>query len=305
MNTKIKPGNEAPIAAEKAKEELKKTKNPVDIIDPPLKLPKIRKPSSLQQDKQTNEKSANIQTKSDAQPINNLVKKTTQLDLTQRQNEQPNKAAAEHPMEPEKKTQQPIQKRQEDRVSTVSSLSYKFSLPPPPKGNAIFFSDLNVRELTPGIHSVTVSNGNPEKKIFCVVENFEELPKYVRSITKAVKKCASKESPPGFDPKCEEMILAKFEGDFYRACVTDKNEKGYVVLFVDFGNTDTVQASDIKPFDKSLMMDIVTNDVELQNIPAPLTKKAKAMLMNENGLQINVKKERSATGVYIADIVGL
>jgi hypothetical protein len=277
----------AEIYNEKIIANEKKEKKDIAIKDPPLKIPKIPRPAVLMN--QLNEK-----------PKSELVKKTTEFDLTRLQTEQL-KQFVERPME-----KLSIKKCYDDTILTpISSAFFNFSPPQSPQKEPIFFADLNTRDLAPGFHSVTILYEVPGTRIFCVAENFEDSPKFMMSILKAIHKCSMKKSPPGFDPVCEEMVLAKFQDVYYRACVIDKKDKNYTVVFVDYGNVETVKVSDIKPFDKSLMMDITVNEVQFQNLPVPLSKKAKAILEQPNGIEINVRKERSEHGGLIAEIVGL
>lgn len=280
-----------PQANDKAKDK-KENEEPIETADPPMKLPTIaRKQSSPPpQKRQKPEKPKDVER---ATQIVNITHSAQPV---------------ERPKSP--KPQQPTDLNvMHLKHANEGILSAKMKFPKTkielPKETRIMFSDMIVRELTPGKHTVVIVNSNLETKCFTVMELFDGLQKNLLSIETAIQQSLSKEAPTSYEPKSEEMILAKFEEVFYRAVVLEKDKKGYLVLFVDYGNMETIQATDIKPIDKSLTMEIMANEVELENLPVPLTKKAQMILSDENGLEINVKKDRSATGGYIADIIGL
>lgn len=201
--------------------------------------------------------------------------------------------------------QTPIKQLDDSISTTSSSKAHNISLPNPPVNRPIIYSDLHLRELKPGRHPIVISHANPGKKMFSVMESSDELGNFLKSIARAIRKCEKNDFPSGYEPKCEEMVLAQFQGTYYRACVIDKIGQDYIVLFVDFGNQDCVKINQMKPFNKSLMMDLIVNDVYFRNLPVPLTKQAKTILRTENGVQIDVKKQRTAEGCYIADLIGL
>lgn len=59
-------------------------------------------------------------------------------------------------------------------------------------------------------------------------------------------------SPPGYAPKGQELISAKFsDGQWYRAKVrrTSPAKREAEVTFIDYGNRSTVPFSDTRPLD--------------------------------------------------------
>lgn len=101
------------------------------------------------------------------------------------------------------------------------------------------------------------------------------------------------------------MILAKFEGNYYRAISTAKKGASFIVFFIDYGNIAEVAPTDIVPFSPKLQMEIILHEVVIENLSVPLSKKAKEILANPEGFEIEVKEGRTEMGSYIANLIGL
>ena len=58
-----------------------------------------------------------------------------------------------------------------------------------------------------------------------------------------------------FNFRTEELVLAKFEGDFYRAVVlgSEIDTKTYTVLYLDYGNITEVKEVDMIKFPEFLL----------------------------------------------------
>lgn len=176
--------------------------------------------------------------------------------------------------------------------------------PEVPKPTPVMYSDLPYRDFKDGEHTVSVVGGEAELKTFYVMEYFEGVQKFMEDVEKAIKVAVAKDTSNGYQPKNEEMVMAKFEDVYYRAVVMDNDGKSFKVLFIDYGNAETVKAADIKPFDDSLKMEVVIQEVYFENLPVPLTKKAASLISSENGIKIKVDGF-AETGSYKATLIGL
>lgn len=105
-----------------------------------------------------------------------------------------------------------------------------------------------------------------------------------------------------YKPKKEEMVLALFEGTYYRAVCKEKSNEGYLVDYIDYGNSATVKEQDIRVFDRSLMLEIVVYTVLLENFPDSIDEKTAAIL-EEDGIPLEAA--RKLKDGYVARIIGL
>jgi hypothetical protein len=149
-------------------------------------------------------------------------------------------------------------------------------------------------------------NGDPESKIFYVLEIYEGVQEYCNWINEIIEDAIKSDLTTSYVPELEEMVLAKFEGVFYRAMLTGKSGDKFLVFFVDYGNISEVAATDMKPLSPKLNMEIIIHEVYIANLPNPLNNKAKEILGKEDGFEIESTNERSAEGdSYVVNIVGL
>lgn len=198
-------------------------------------------------------------------------------------------------------------RRNHQEMNAPPRLKMPLQRPPTPKIPKTFYSDLTVRDLTPGKHTVNAMNGEPAKKIFYVLEAFEEITDYCTFIESAVAEVVAENKITSYEPEVEEMVLAKFEGNYYRAISTSASKVGdkFLVFFIDYGNLAEVLSSEIIPFSPKLQMEIILHEVFIENLPVPFNKKAKEIIAKPEGFEIMVKEERTEKGSYIADLIGL
>lgn len=64
--------------------------------------------------------------------------------------------------------------------------------------------------------------------------------------------CKKPSGPDTFEPKPGQYCCALFDGDWYRAKVTARTATDYTVFFLDYGNSDVVPRSQLKPLDPTL-----------------------------------------------------
>lgn len=194
-----------------------------------------------------------------------------------------------------------------EQPKTVSSLrlqEFRRNMPQQPvkaqEQTRIVFSDLQVRPLPTTAFKGTLLSGDPDTKLFsiCQQENFEYLSKIEACIAEHLAVAAK--TP--YTPKKGEMVLAKFQGTFYRGTCKEKSADGYLVNYIDYGNSDVVKEEDIRAFDKKLMFDVVVHSVLLENFPEVIDEKMAALLEGDG---VPLKNARRLKDGYVACIDGL
>jgi Tudor domain len=143
--------------------------------------------------------------------------------------------------------------------------------------------------------------GDPDSKIFsvCQLENTD----YLNEIgTKIAEHLAKDTTNTPYKPKKEEMVLANFDGTFYRAVCKEKSTEGYLVSYIDYGNSAVVKEQDIRVFDKKLLFDVVIHSVFLENFPDEIDEKTAAILEQEG---VPMEGARKLKDGYAATISGL
>lgn len=144
--------------------------------------------------------------------------------------------------------------------------------------------------------------GDPETKKFSLlqIENLDYLSEIGKRIADYL---AKNDSNTPIKPKKEEIVLANFEGTFYRGVCKEKSNEGFLVFYIDYGNSAVVKEEDMRPFDKSLMFDIVVHSCLIENFPNEFTDTAAAIISQEDG--IPMEKARKTKDGYVVSIVGL
>lgn len=144
-------------------------------------------------------------------------------------------------------------------------------------------------------------SGDPDKKLFsaCQLENSDYLNDIGICIVEYLKHSESKTS---YKPKKDEVVLASFEGSFFRAVCKEKVTDGYNVFYLDYGNSDMVKEADMRPIDKSLAFDVVTHSVYIENFPIEMDER-QAEILQGNGIPI--EDARKLKDGYVARITGL
>lgn len=170
----------------------------------------------------------------------------------------------------------------------------------------IFYSEMKHRKLPIGKHQVAIMNYDADTNLLFVLETFDPaIQEFVAWIEGTTKEMASADKTTNYLPEVEEMVLAKFEGEFYRGVFTGQTKQNlYQIQFVDYGNVSFCSATDIKPFSKNLLMDIILHKVSAENLPNPMTKKAMSILSGDSPIEIEVTGKSDAD-VYTCKINGL
>lgn len=166
-----------------------------------------------------------------------------------------------------------------------------------------FFDDLKVRGLPKGEAQVTPLTCEFKEKLFVVFENSEENIKSLEFLANAVHDVIAAEKATSYEPQKGEMVLGKFEGEFYRAHCTAINDEGFVLYFVDYGNFSVVEKKDIRPFDSKLNVERFVHTCFVENLPNEPNERL-CELLDQPTLIFETLK-RSSDGVYIVSLIGL
>lgn len=178
--------------------------------------------------------------------------------------------------------------------------------PAKPMETRIFYKDIKIRPLKPGITKVKIQQGDEKAKTFFITEAIPEIDAYLAYIGKNIDEFVKTDEATSYIPVLDEMVLAKFEGLYYRALVEEISNEAdpiYNVFFVDYGNALQVIKEEMKPFSPKLKSEIVLNAVFFENYPDELDDKALGIITKEEGFDINITGELD--GVYIAKILGI
>jgi len=193
-------------------------------------------------------------------------------------------------MEAIRRNQQSIQKKQ------------------PPKETRIYLSELKVRDLAVGKVKVKIVGEYECPKAFYVAEALDAVDTFLDHIESSINEYVKSEKSKSYKPVVNEIVLARFEGVYYRAVVEDiinddPNKPVYGVFFIDYGNLSQVTEDDLLPLYSKLKGEIIINPVLFENFPTTVTKKFEDIVSNPNGFDIVIKEKSDKC--YIANIVGI
>jgi hypothetical protein len=62
-----------------------------------------------------------------------------------------------------------------------------------------------------------------------------------------------------------ELVLAKFEGEWFRAVAIDPTENGIIVQYLEYGNLSLVKKEEIIPCSPHLRFDICARDFVIES----------------------------------------
>jgi hypothetical protein len=151
----------------------------------------------------------------------------------------------------------------------------------------IFLSDMTVSELPIGKKTmISIINGDEESKIYCVVKSTPDMQKVIRKIDKSIVECVNNNKTNSYKPQENEMVLAQFEGAYYRGvCKRVMKNNQYEIYFVDYGNSAIVKDTEIIQFEAKLKGDLFAVRAHIENIPKreELTEELMVLLANEAG----------------------
>lgn len=144
-------------------------------------------------------------------------------------------------------------------------------------------------------------SGEQDTKIFYVYQSENE--ELLAKIGSAIAKFIENSPQTSHKPLKNEVVLANFEGIFYRAVVQSKTDEGnFEVSFIDYGNKDTVKQEDMRAISEDLMFDAFVHAVYFENMPKEITEEFANLLGSGQVTLTNVKKLKDG---YAAKVAGI
>jgi hypothetical protein len=180
--------------------------------------------------------------------------------------------------------------------------------PAPPKESRIFLSELKVRLLPIGKVKVKILGEHECPKTFYVTEALDAVDAFLEHIEIGINDYVKNEKSKSYKPVMNEIVLARFEGVYYRAVIEsiindDPTKPVYGVFFIDYGNVSQVTENDLLPFPSKLKGEIILHPVLFENFPTTVTKKLEEIVTSPEGFDIVVQEKSDK--VYVANIVGI
>jgi hypothetical protein len=142
---------------------------------------------------------------------------------------------------------------------------------------------LKQRALPSGKFYSSILHGEVETKVFAVSENSEHVSGYLTLIEASIAEHVEKDSKTGYKPQVGELVLARFEAAFYRAVCKEIVKEGFLVYFIDYGNTAIVNENEMKPMTKELLFNVVVHLTVLRNFPDVIDEKVERIIDAEGG----------------------
>jgi len=174
--------------------------------------------------------------------------------------------------------------------------------PVPVEPKRFMLNEINKVIFSPARTAVRIIEGGANSKTYFVAPIHEELDLDFEEIAQKIElHCKTATAPKNYQPMKDEVVLAKFEGDFYRAVVKECQNDSVTVFFLEYGNSSNVQKTDIMPLDKELTMPIFTTTVYLQNFPDEVTDDVIAYMAQ--GIFISGARFDKEANLYVADMV--
>ncbi|CAO1358548.1 unnamed protein product [Diamesa tonsa] len=119
-------------------------------------------------------------------------------------------------------------------------------------------------------------------KNFTIVEDIPLYDQHCNKIIEDIANYIKATDETSYSPLSEELVLAKFEGDFYRAVVlgSDIETETYTVLYLDYGNINNVEAGDMVKFPEFLLeAEVFPLICHVKNYPETLSPKTAEILL--------------------------
>jgi Tudor domain len=176
---------------------------------------------------------------------------------------------------------------------------------PPKEESRYFYRDLKQCPLPTQKFKATFLAGDTADKIFSIVDMANSS--VLQTIEKTIAEITDKDtSGSPYAPKKDEIVLAKFDGSYYRGVVKARQDEGFLIHYIDYGNSATVPEQGIKKLDKKLMeFEIVVHPCYMANFPDEITSKVAEILASEDGIIIENATKSTKEGTYVARISGL
>lgn len=177
-----------------------------------------------------------------------------------------------------------------------------------PKEPRIFLNDLKVRPLPIEKTRVKIVGECECPKAFYVIESLIVVDSYLAHLEESINEIVKNAKIKSYKPLMNEIVLAQFEGAYYRAAVEDiinddPSKPIYGVSFIDYGNVSQVYEDDLLACTSKAKGEIILHAVLFENLPSTLTKDLEEMLKSQDGFDIVVKEKTDK--YYIAMIDGI
>ncbi|XP_070498709.1 uncharacterized protein Veneno [Chironomus tepperi] len=207
----------------------------------------------------------------------------------------------------------PVEKSQGFSMETIrrnqqSSLMNQQQKKQPPKETRLFLKDLKVRQLPIGKVRVKIVGEYECPKAFYVTEALPAVDAFLEHIEVNIADFVKNEKTKSYKPVMNEVVLARFEGVYYRAVIEsvindDPSKPVYGVFFIDYGNVSQVTEDELLPFCSKVKGEIILHPVLFANFPSTITKALEEIVSSPDGFDVIVKEKSDKC--YIADIVGI
>lgn len=181
----------------------------------------------------------------------------------------------------------------------------KIEVPEAPKETRIFLKDLKQRPLPNDKFKASFLAGDPETKTFTICELLGDINDYMHFIAAGIADFVATDKQKGYKPEVDEVVLAKFEGMFYRGVCKKIESDGFLIYFLEFGNSAVVTEAEIKKLGKNLMYEVCLQECMLENFPTDITDEVTEILQAEGGVLIEGAKKNKGDNMYRARLAGL
>lgn len=277
----------APVLKEKEKVPILPQRNPV-VESKPIPAPVIAKNKE--------------EVKAPAPPVE-VIKKPQEV-VAPPKSKTPEKSLKEFPAHEEN---QVLEKQEiKSKSSIISSFALKdFRKNPTTEEPRVFYHDLKQRPLPSQKFKAQLLAGDTEQKVFSIIDiTNEPILKAIESTIDEVT-CGDN-SGTSYSPKKDEVVLAKFEGTFYRGWCKERKDGGFLIHYIDYGNVAIVPEQGLKKLHKKLQdFDVVVHQCFMENFPDEITSKVAEILSQEDGVIIQNATQGTKDATYVARIFGL
>jgi Tudor domain len=167
----------------------------------------------------------------------------------------------------------------------------------------IFFEAMKVRALPKGKFTGVFVDLTPDTKGMMIFEECKEVVELIPKLEAAIAEAVANDDKKPYSPEPNEMVLASFEGNFYRALCENVVDGLYSVYFIDYGNSSPVAAKDIRPLSKKLAeFEVHVHACYFANQPDEMTPEFEEFV--SRGIPINNAVPQDG-GFYEAVIEGI
>jgi Tudor domain len=172
------------------------------------------------------------------------------------------------------------------------------------KDTRILVNELKIKDLPIGNVRVKFLYREKNSSIFNCYESSPVIEGYFKHIETQINEYCKKKVPENYEPIKNEVVLALFEGSYFRAVCLDKKGEKFTVYFIDYGNKVDVNVGEIMPISSKHKFDIVVHKILIENFPTKLTDTIAKILDQEGGVLIEIEKKHEEN-YYIGKICEL